>query len=109
MYSILRIIDHDPCTQSARELTAATWGQELAVALKQANVWIQDPEEEELGTKADRKRAMEFGKNVKVALREVWIDPATDVFDIGFVVVPFGPFYVTYYEGGIVLKTTSSV
>jgi cohesin loading factor subunit SCC2 len=70
--------------QSARELTAATWGQELAMALKQANINIQDPEEEALGSKADRQKVLSFSAKVKNALRDIWTDHATDVFDIGF-------------------------
>jgi cohesin loading factor subunit SCC2 len=69
--------------QSARELTAATWGQELAIALKQTNILIQDPEEE-LGSKADRQNVLSFGLKIKNALRDIWTDHATDVFDIGF-------------------------
>lgn len=68
--------------KSARELTAATWGQELAFALKQANKHIRDAEDEE-GSKADRQNALSFGGKVKNALRDIWTDHATDVFDIG--------------------------
>jgi cohesin loading factor subunit SCC2 len=56
----------------------------LAAALKQANVWIQDPEEEEFGSKSDRDKVLSFGVKVKNALRDVWTDHTTDVFDIGF-------------------------
>lgn len=66
-------------------MTAATWGQELAIALKQANIWVQDPEEEALSSKDNRKNIFAFGAKVKSALRDVWTDHATDVFDIGFV------------------------
>lgn len=46
---------------------------------------MQDPEEEEFGSKSDRQKVVSFGSKVKNALRDVWIDRATDVFDIGFV------------------------
>lgn len=62
-----------------------------------------------MGLKVDRKRALEFGKNVKIALREVWTDPATDVFDVGFVSMPLGYFSNTHYEVGLDPRTTSSV
>lgn len=62
-----------------------TWGQELAAALKQVNIFIQDSEEEELGSKAHRHNVISFGVKIKNALREIWTDHATDVFDIGFV------------------------
>jgi cohesin loading factor subunit SCC2 len=53
--------------------------------LKQANIHIQDPEEEQLGSKADRQKILSFGGKVKNALRDIWTDHATDVFDIGLV------------------------
>ena len=108
MYSILRIMDYDRCPQSARELTAATWGQGLAFALKQANIWIENPEGE-MELKANHRKALEFGKNVRIALREVWTDPAMDVFDIGFVSMPFGHSCNIHYWLGIGPRMTSSV
>jgi cohesin loading factor subunit SCC2 len=60
-----------------------TVGRELAAALKQVNVWILDPEEEDLSIKDDKK-LLTFGQKIKSALRDVWKDHATDVFDIGF-------------------------
>ena len=56
----------------------------MAMALKQANINIQDPEQEALGSKADRQKVLSFGAKVKNALRDIWTDHATDVFDIGF-------------------------
>jgi cohesin loading factor subunit SCC2 len=78
--------------QSARELTAATWGQELATALKLVNVSIVDPEDEEFSSKVDRQNVLSLGGKIKNALREIWKDHATDVFDIGFVCRPI--FYI---------------
>lgn len=69
--------------QSARELTAATLGQELAVALKQVNVWIDDPDRDEDLNLKDSPTLLTFGKKIKASLRDVWKDPSTDVFDIG--------------------------
>ncbi|KII90510.1 hypothetical protein PLICRDRAFT_697054 [Plicaturopsis crispa FD-325 SS-3] len=73
----------DQAYDSARELTAATWGQELALALKQVNVWITEPDSEEFDTMVVRANLLPFGQKIKNALREVWKDHATDVFDIG--------------------------
>ena len=68
-------------TQSARELTAAVLGQELAVALREVNSWILEPSK----TDFDQQRLLSFGSRIKIALRDVWKEPTTDVFDIGFV------------------------
>lgn len=68
--------------QSARELTAATLGQELAASLK----FLSNKVEETEGTgKAERAKYQAFATGVKTALRDVWKEPATDVFDIGSV------------------------
>lgn len=75
--------------QSARELTAATWGRELAFALKEMNIRIQDPEEQALGSKADVQRTLTFGVRIKQTLRNIWTDPAGDVFDVGLGVPVF--------------------
>ncbi|KAG6849921.1 hypothetical protein H0H93_003632 [Arthromyces matolae] len=68
--------------QSARELTAATLGQELATALSQVNAWMDPNCDDELNLK-DHTKLEHFGQKVKSALRSVWKEPATDVFDIG--------------------------
>jgi len=73
--------------QSARELTAAILCHELAAALKQVNLIIeQGDDEDELGMPGSRAESkhVAFGKKLKDALREVWKDPGTDVFDIGY-------------------------
>lgn len=74
--------------QSARELTAATLGQELAAALKQLNAWVSHPEQDDDSDPKDHGKLLLFGNKVKAALRDVWKDPGTDVFDIGFVPSP---------------------
>ncbi|PPR07277.1 hypothetical protein CVT26_012437 [Gymnopilus dilepis] len=83
----------DQAYDSARELTAATLGYELAAALKQVHGWIESPEGDEdlnlnsnLGLSLkdkDPKKLQAFGQRLKLALREVWKDGAGDVFDIG--------------------------
>jgi cohesin loading factor subunit SCC2 len=47
------------------------------------DAFIQDPEEE-LGSKTHRQNVLSFGMKIKNALRDIWTDHATDVFDIGF-------------------------
>lgn len=63
--------------------------QELATALKQVNVTIEHPDDDDddlnLRERKDQKKVLTFGEKLKAALREVWKDPATDVFDIGYV------------------------
>ena len=71
--------------QSARELTAATFGQELASALRQVNGWITNPDHDEDLNLKDKGKLIELGSKLKTALREVWKDSGTDIFDIGFV------------------------
>lgn len=70
--------------QSARELLAALLGQELAGALQQLQKWIEMPElDDDLDIK-DGNKLQAFGRKVRGALRDVWKDPPTDVFDIGY-------------------------
>ncbi|THH14012.1 hypothetical protein EW146_g6273 [Bondarzewia mesenterica] len=76
----------DQAYESARELTAVNWGQELAIVLKQCNAALSngDDDGDDLDLiKADQPKMIQFGKKVKAALRDVWKDAATDVFDIG--------------------------
>nr|Q00333.2 RecName: Full=Protein rad9; AltName: Full=SCC2 homolog [Coprinopsis cinerea okayama7\ len=73
----------DQAYESARELTAAILGHELAASLKRVNVWLDHPEQDEDLDLRDSSKALSFGQKLKTALREVWKDPATDVFDIG--------------------------
>lgn len=70
--------------QSARELLAALLGQELAGALQQLQKSIEMPElDDDLDIK-DGNKLQAFGRKVRGALRDVWKDPPTDVFDIGY-------------------------
>ena len=71
--------------QSARELTAATFGQELASALRQVNGGITNPDHDEDLNLKDNGKLIELGRRLKTALREVWKDSGTDIFDIGLV------------------------
>lgn len=71
----------DQAYDSARELTAVAFGQELAHALKQISLWLQ-PDDDDFDPKVDRTEIMPFARKVKDSLRDVWKDPATDVFDV---------------------------
>ncbi|KAF9457433.1 hypothetical protein BDZ94DRAFT_1326256 [Collybia nuda] len=73
----------DQAYDSARELTAATLGQELAASLKQIDSWISDPDGDEDLVLRDPNALLLFGRRIKTALRDVWKDASTDVFDIG--------------------------
>ncbi|KJA17973.1 hypothetical protein HYPSUDRAFT_205707 [Hypholoma sublateritium FD-334 SS-4] len=73
----------DQAYDSARELTAATLGQELATALKHVHGWIENPEADEDLTIKDPAYLDAFGQRLKIALREAWKEPSSDVFDIG--------------------------
>jgi cohesin loading factor subunit SCC2 len=57
-------------------LTAVTWGQELATALKTLDIQIRDSE--------SNTQLLAFANKIKSALRDVWKDASSDVFDIGF-------------------------
>ena len=70
--------------QSARELTAAMLGQELAAALKDIHRSIDNPDENEDLHIKDESKILAFGQRLKTALREVWKDSASDVFNIGY-------------------------
>jgi cohesin loading factor subunit SCC2 len=79
--------------QSALELTSATLGLELAQGLKQIGAWIENPEDDSgdaapNNTKKkvikDPHSLLQFGKKIKLAMREVWKDRVTDVFDFGW-------------------------
>jgi len=73
--------------QSARELTAAMLGQELAAALKQIHRSIDNPDEDEDLSIKDKSITLAFGQRLKTAFREVWKDSASDVFNIGYAIL----------------------
>ncbi|OCH92592.1 hypothetical protein OBBRIDRAFT_791042 [Obba rivulosa] len=73
----------DQAFESARELTAVAWGQELAATLQQCGNMLVDSGEDEFDPKVDRTKLMSFGLKAKEALRDVWAEPNSDVFDTG--------------------------
>ncbi|KAF4581480.1 Sister chromatid cohesion protein 2 [Pleurotus pulmonarius] len=73
----------DQAYDSARELTAATLGQELSRALEQINAWVTKQEDDGDLNLKDSKRLLTFGGCIKAAMRDVWKDAGADVFDVG--------------------------
>ncbi|KAF8889236.1 hypothetical protein CPB85DRAFT_1441418 [Mucidula mucida] len=68
----------DPAYDSAQELTAATFGNELALGIKTIATTMSSDEG------SSTSRALEpFGHKLKSALRSVGKDPQSDVFDVG--------------------------
>ena len=60
-------------------------GQELATALQLLQRWVENPEgDNDLNIK-DTEKLQVFAKKIRGALRDVWKDPPTDVFNIGYV------------------------
>ncbi|KAI0290109.1 hypothetical protein B0F90DRAFT_1654815 [Multifurca ochricompacta] len=66
--------------ESARELTAVTWGQELAIALGHCDTSLRYCDD---SLQDQQPSLLPFGRKVKSALRDVWKEVATDIFDIG--------------------------
>lgn len=62
-------------------------GQELAAALKQIHRSIDNPDEDEDLNIKDASLTLAFGQRLKTALREVWKNSGTDVFDIGYAIL----------------------
>ncbi|KAL5519986.1 hypothetical protein ACEPAG_1646 [Sanghuangporus baumii] len=70
----------DHALESARELNAVMWGQELASAFTQLNNLLMDQNEVNLDPVTTNKYAA-FMSKIKTALQDVWKDAPTDVFD----------------------------
>lgn len=69
--------------QSARELSAVVWGQELAFVLKQCGEQLEDADGDRPLSKGDYRQLQSFGARVKQTLRTLWKDSTPDVFDAG--------------------------
>ena len=82
-YNVRCVVDYEThahgLSQSARELGAVIWGQELASALKHASSLLEDACDEE-SAKSDKK-VRAFGAKLKNALSIVWRESDTDVFE----------------------------
>ncbi|CAE6432892.1 unnamed protein product [Rhizoctonia solani] len=72
----------DQAYDSARELTAAAWAQELASCLRQCDSILSKTEDDEMNdaTNADLPK---LAARIKSALRSVWKENTTDMFDLG--------------------------
>jgi cohesin loading factor subunit SCC2 len=82
-------------------LSAALLGQELATALQQLQRWIDAPDDDgdydddddkddldtikgkRKGGGRDREKVLVFAKKIRGALRDVWKEVPTDVFNTG--------------------------
>ncbi|KAK0188221.1 hypothetical protein F5146DRAFT_1062556 [Armillaria mellea] len=74
----------DQAYDSAQELTAATLGHELAIALKHIGTVIGGDDDDELAIHGrDTSKFEPFGQKIKAALRNVCKDQSSDIFDIG--------------------------
>ena len=69
--------------QSARELFAASFGQEVVTALTRINAQSNNAKSE--NPPSDFSNILLFGQILERALRDIWKDYATDVFDTGSV------------------------
>jgi len=72
-------------------------GQELATALQLLQRWVENPEGDDDINIKDTEKLQVFAKKIRGALRDVWKDPPTDVFNIGYV-CPFLCFPSQYME-----------
>ncbi|THG98726.1 hypothetical protein EW145_g7376 [Phellinidium pouzarii] len=71
----------DQAYESARELSAVIWGQELANALIQLDAIMTAAAEEFPNPGDSKSKLAAFGEKIKIALRDAWKDAPTDVFD----------------------------
>ncbi|KAG8738993.1 Sister chromatid cohesion protein 2 [Ceratobasidium sp. 414] len=69
--------------QSARELTAATWAQELATCLRQCDSILSKAGEDEDMECSNDAKLPELANRIKAALRNVWKEGAHDMFEAG--------------------------
>lgn len=69
--------------QSARELTAASWGQDVARALSRCDSIIQNMASEVPSSAEECMRTKKLASILKSALHDVWKEVPADVFDVG--------------------------
>ncbi|EIW81234.1 hypothetical protein CONPUDRAFT_165445 [Coniophora puteana RWD-64-598 SS2] len=74
-------LSDDPACNSARELAAATLGQELSSALKNQCVILEAEDNDEPESVRDKRTVL--CTKLKDALRGVWTDHTVDVFNVG--------------------------
>ncbi|CAE6533842.1 unnamed protein product [Rhizoctonia solani] len=72
----------DQAYDSARELTAVTWAQELASCLRQCDSILSKTEDDDMDDTANANLP-KLAAKIKSALRSVWKENTTDMFDLG--------------------------
>ncbi|KAG9101090.1 Sister chromatid cohesion protein 2 [Ceratobasidium sp. 370] len=73
----------DQAYDSARELTAAAWAQELATCLRQCDSILSKVEEDEDMEGSNEANLPELANRIKAALRNAWKEGAHDMFEAG--------------------------
>ncbi|KAG8885372.1 Sister chromatid cohesion protein 2 [Tulasnella sp. 332] len=73
----------DQAYASAHELTAATWGQDLARTLGRCESILNKMSAEFDSSAAEQKQMVEIASRLKISLYDVWKETSTDVFDVG--------------------------
>ncbi|KAF8607050.1 hypothetical protein BDV93DRAFT_436800 [Ceratobasidium sp. AG-I] len=73
----------DQAYDSARELTAATWAQELATCLRQCDSILSKVHEDEEMEETTDANLRELAIKIKTALRNVWSEGVNDMFEAG--------------------------
>ncbi|KAG8703668.1 Sister chromatid cohesion protein 2, partial [Ceratobasidium sp. 394] len=73
----------DQAYDSARELTAATWAQELATCLRQCDSILSKVEDDEDMEGSNDANLPELANRIKAALRNVWKEGVNDMFEAG--------------------------
>lgn len=69
--------------QSARELTAVTWAQELATCLRQCDSILSKTGDDEDMDETVDNNLPQFASKAKAALRGIWKESTSDMFDLG--------------------------
>ncbi|EJD50599.1 hypothetical protein AURDEDRAFT_182486 [Auricularia subglabra TFB-10046 SS5] len=73
----------DQAYDSAQELTAASWGYEIAILLPRCESILRSITEDGAGSKSEAASIREIGQKMKQAMRTVWKGASNDVFDVG--------------------------
>ncbi|KAI6042629.1 sister chromatid cohesion C-terminus-domain-containing protein [Pisolithus marmoratus] len=77
---LLKRSSDDQAYESARELTAALWGHELATALRALQNTLHN---EDKGVNSRDQSTAVFCARLQKALSSVWQDHSNDIFDVG--------------------------
>ncbi|KAF8552743.1 hypothetical protein OG21DRAFT_1477602 [Imleria badia] len=80
-FHLLKRSSDDQAYESARELTSAMWGHELASALRVLRGAL--PSEDDSGPAQKASTTLNLCVKLRNALSEVWTNRSNDVFDVG--------------------------